>query len=56
MKPYLAPELETFGNKEIKRLETNKKRKNYTEQFLQFLSRETSSDKRTNIFGTDPFK
>jgi hypothetical protein len=56
MKTTLTPELESFGNKVIKRVETNKKRKNYTEQFLQFLSRETSSEKRTNIFGADPFK
>lgn len=36
--------------------EIHKKRKNYTEQLLQFLTRQTNADRRVNIYGMDPFK
>ncbi len=42
--------------KAFKHLELPKKRKNQVERLLHFLMRETDSDKRTSIFGADPFK
>lgn len=55
MKPELSKESEKPSNGQ-KTFEIARKRKNYTDQLLQFLARQTDSDKRINIFGTDPFK
>jgi hypothetical protein len=33
-----------------------RKRKNYYERFLELMARKTDSEKRMEVFGSDPFK
>jgi hypothetical protein len=56
MKPSITTGFERSEVRDLKQSEYNKKRKNYAEKLLHFLSRETNSEKRANLFGSDPFK
>lgn len=55
MKTDVSPDFEKRSNSS-KNQENVRKRKNYYAKFLELMARKTDSEKRIQVFGTDPFK